>query len=195
MSAGPVSRMLGFEGTELTTLIGRMRSSDLTVATAESLTGGLLAALLTEVPGASAVVRGGVVVYATDLKASLAGVDAQLLDARGPVDPQVALALADGTRTVCGTTVGVGLTGVAGPDPQDGRPVGTVFVAVTADGFSRVTGRGPADLTALPAGLSRRDDVRFAAVRAAVQLLGELLGQLASAHRAQPTGMPPAHQR
>jgi nicotinamide-nucleotide amidase len=174
MAAGPLSRLVGLPDTALTDLIGRLRAADLTVATAESLTGGLLAALLTEVPGASAVVRGGLVVYATELKASLAGVDAELLDQRGPVDPDVALALADGARAVCGAAIGVGLTGVAGPEPQRGVPVGTVFVAVTGPGRPLLTVRRPADLATLPAALSRRDDIRFSAVRAAVELLGGL---------------------
>lgn len=174
MSAGPLSRLIGLPDSSLAVLIGRLTSAELTVATAESLTGGLLAAVLTEVPGASAVVRGGLVVYATALKASLAGVDPGLLDERGPVDPEVAIRLADGARDACGATIGVGLTGVAGPDPQHDLPVGTVFVAVTAEGFTRVTARGPADLTALPTGLSRRDDVRFTAVRTAVGLLEQL---------------------
>lgn len=174
MPAGPLSRTVGLGDTVLVDLVGRLSAAGRTVATAESLTGGLLVALLTEVPGASAVVRGGLVVYATELKASLAGVDAALLDERGPVDPDVAVALADGARSVCGAAVGVGLTGVAGPDQQHGLPVGTVFVAVTADGFARVTARRPADLSPVPPGLSRRDDIRFAAVRAAVELLGQL---------------------
>jgi len=175
MSAGPLSRLLGLPATALPALIGRLTAVDLTVATAESLTGGLLAALLTETAGASAVVRGALVVYATELKASLAGVDARLLDERGPVDPDVAVGLADGARAACGATVGVGLTGVAGPDPQHGMPVGTVFIAVTGAGFSRVATRRPVDLAALPRGLSRRDDIRFAAVRSAVELLEQLV--------------------
>lgn len=174
MAAGPLSRLIGLADPALALLIGRLKTAELTVATAESLTGGLLAALLTEIPGASAVVRGGLVVYATELKASLAGVEEHLLAERGPVDPDVAVGLADGARAVCGATIGIGLTGVAGPDPQHGLAVGTVFVAVTGPGFSRVTARGPADLAALPPGLSRRDDVRFAAVRSAVTLLEEL---------------------
>jgi nicotinamide-nucleotide amidase len=101
-----------------------------TVAVAESLTGGLLTAALTETPGSSAVVRGGLVVYATDLKAVLAGVDGALLDERGPVDPDVALALAAGVRARLSATLGLGVTGVAGPDPQDGVAVGTVYGAV-----------------------------------------------------------------
>lgn len=174
MSAGPLARMVGLDDTVPAALIARLTAAGITVATAESLTGGLLAAVLTEVPGASAVVRGGVIVYATELKASLAGVDSTLLAERGPVDPDVAVSLADGARSTCGADVGVGLTGVAGPDAQNDMPVGTVFVAVTGVSSSRVTALGPADLAALRPGISRRDDIRFAAVRAAVDLLGRL---------------------
>jgi nicotinamide-nucleotide amidase len=101
-----------------------------TFATAESLTGGLVAATVVEVPGASAVFRGGLVVYATDLKHALAGVPEDLLVERGPVDPDVALALAAGARRRCGADWGLATTGVAGPDPQNGIPPGTVYVAV-----------------------------------------------------------------
>lgn len=101
-----------------------------TLAVAESLTGGLLAATIVEIAGVSAVFRGGLVVYATDLKAALAGVPADLLDERGPVDPDVAVALAEGVRERCGAVWGVATTGVAGPEPQGGKPVGTVYVAV-----------------------------------------------------------------
>jgi nicotinamide-nucleotide amidase len=86
-----------------------------TVAAAESLTAGLFCATLATVPGASATLRGGVVVYATDLKTELAGVPADLLERHGPVSPQTAEALAEGVRARCGATWGVGLTGVAGP--------------------------------------------------------------------------------
>ena len=133
--AGPtLADLLGVPGAALTRLIGALTDRGLTVATAESLTGGLLAACLTEVPGSSAVVRGGLVVYATDLKSTLAGVDPQLLAERGPVDPDVAAALAAGARARCGADIGVGLTGVAGPDPQDGVPVGTWYVAISGPG-------------------------------------------------------------
>ncbi|MGI5215538.1 CinA family protein [Plantactinospora sp. CA-290183] len=101
-----------------------------TLASVESLTGGLLAATVVDIAGVSSVYRGGLVVYATDLKASLADVPADLLDARGPVDPDVAVAMAEGGRKRCGADWGVATTGVAGPDPQDGNPVGLVFVAV-----------------------------------------------------------------
>jgi len=109
-----------------------------TLAVAESLTGGLLAATIVEVAGVSAVFRGGLVVYATDLKASLAGVPSPLLAAQGPVDPDVALSLASGVRRVCGADWGVATTGVAGPDPQDGKPVGLVYVAVAGPDSRRV---------------------------------------------------------
>jgi len=115
-----------------------MQRLSLRVGVAESLTGGLVLAALTETPGASASVRGGLVVYATDLKASLAGVDEALLEARGAVDPDVAIALARGARDRTTASVGIGVTGVAGPDPQDGKPVGTVYVAVSSDWHERV---------------------------------------------------------
>jgi nicotinamide-nucleotide amidase len=105
-----------------------------TVATAESLTGGLVCAALTDVPGASAVVRGAVVAYATGLKAQVLGVDPDLLATGGAVQAEVARQMATGVCRVLAAEVGVATTGVAGPDPQDGRAVGTVFVAVAAQG-------------------------------------------------------------
>lgn len=108
-----------------------------TIAVAESLTGGGLAAELTRVPGASAVVLGAAVVYATELKHTLLGVDAELLQREGPVDAEVARQLAAGVRerlAVDGrpADLGVSTTGVAGPDPQGGRAVGTVYVGVAS---------------------------------------------------------------
>src|SRR5205085_5916692 len=97
-----------------------LRGRGETLAVAESLTGGLLAATIVDVPGASRAFRGGLVVYATDLKATLAGVPPQLLEARGAVDPDVAAALAGGVRQRCRADWGLSTTGVAGPDPQDG---------------------------------------------------------------------------
>src|SRR5262249_11029882 len=102
-----------------------------TVGTAESVTGGLVAAALTMVPGASAVVRGGIVAYAADLKSSLLSVPADLIERVGTVHPDVALAMASGARIRLGATVGVATTGVAGPDPADDQPVGTVHIAVS----------------------------------------------------------------
>jgi nicotinamide-nucleotide amidase len=102
-----------------------------TVAVAESLTGGLLAASLVEVPGASVVFRGGIVAYATDLKSALLDVPAALLERYGPVHADVASAMAEGVRRRLDATFGVATTGVAGPDPADGQPVGTVHIAVS----------------------------------------------------------------
>jgi nicotinamide-nucleotide amidase len=101
-----------------------------TVAVAESLTGGLVAAALTSVPGSSLAFRGGVVAYATPLKAALLGVPEHLLAEHGPVDAEVARAMARGVATRLGATFGLATTGVAGPGPADGHPAGTVFVAV-----------------------------------------------------------------
>jgi competence/damage-inducible protein CinA C-terminal domain len=112
-----------------------------TVAVAESLTGGLLAAELVDAPGASSTFRGSVTAYATDLKASLLGVDAVLLAEEGAVHPQVALQMAEGVRRLMGAVYGVATTGVAGPEPQDGKPVGTVHVAVAGPQGSRVSSR------------------------------------------------------
>lgn len=107
-----------------------------TVGTAESLTGGSVVAELVSVPGASAQVRGGVVAYATDLKATALGVDSDLLAAVGPVSAEVARQMAEGVRRVLGADVGIATTGVAGPDPQGGQPVGTVHIAVVTPGTS-----------------------------------------------------------
>ncbi|WP_075743606.1 MULTISPECIES: CinA family protein [Actinoalloteichus] len=101
-----------------------------TFAVAESLTGGLVSAVITGLDGVSEVFRGGLVVYATDLKSELASVDPALLAEHGAVHPDVAAQLADGARQRCRADWGVGLTGVAGPSAQDGVVPGTVHVAV-----------------------------------------------------------------
>lgn len=133
-----------------------------TLAVAESLTGGLLAATLVDVPGASAVFRGSVTAYATDLKASVLGVDEGLLDVRGPVDPVVARQMAEGARKLLGADWALATTGVAGPDPQDGQPVGTVYVGLA----------GARGTEALPLRLSGgRDVIRRRSVEAALDLL------------------------
>lgn len=144
----------------------------LTVAVAESLTGGLLTAELTSVPGASAVVLGGAVVYATELKHTLLGVDADLLAAEGPVHPEVARQLAAGVRerlAVDGRPADLGLatTGVAGPDPQGGRPVGTVYV-----GISSAAGTRAVTLTLT----GDRDGIRRRTVEEALSALAAELG-------------------
>lgn len=111
-------------------LVARLSTARLQVAVAESLTGGLVMTALTSIPGASAVVRGGVVAYATEVKRSVLGVDAALLDERGAVDGDVALAMARGVRELVGADFGLATTGVAGPEGQDGKAPGVVFVAV-----------------------------------------------------------------
>ena len=113
-------------------LVAELASKNLTVAVAESLTGGLIMAALTSVAGASRVLRGGVVAYATDTKESMLGVDADLLESAGPIDPDVAEQMAVGVRERFDTSFGLSSTGVAGPDGQDGKSPGLVFVAVSA---------------------------------------------------------------
>jgi nicotinamide-nucleotide amidase len=141
-----------------------------TLAVAESLTGGLVVASLVDVPGASAVLRGGVVAYATEAKAAVLGVEPALLERRGPVDPEVAGQMASGVRRVLAADVGVATTGVAGPDPQDGHPPGEAYVAVSTPAGDRVRRLD------LPGG---RAEVRAGAVRAALALLLETWGDAA----------------
>ncbi|ALJ21044.1 CinA family protein [Microbacterium sp. No. 7] len=124
-------------------LIERLAQLGWTLGVAESLTGGLVIAGLVAVPGASAVVRGGIVAYATDLKSSLLGVDATLLAAHGPVHPRVASQMAEGVRRAVGAggvpaDVGIATTGIAGPLSPDGQPVGTVHLAVATPLGNRV---------------------------------------------------------
>jgi nicotinamide-nucleotide amidase len=149
-------------GVDLPALHAALRARGETVAVAESLTGGLLAARLTDTPGASRTFRGALIVYAADLKVSLAGVPAPLLDAQGPVSPDVAAALAAGVRDRLGATYGLAVTGVAGPGPQNGLPAGTVYVAVAG------AGAGEVRRLALS---GDRAQVRSAAVDAALSLL------------------------
>ncbi len=111
-------------------LIRALTERGLTVAVAESLTGGLVVAELVSVPGASAVVRGGIVAYATELKHGLLGVDAALLAAGGPIQAAVAEQMASGVRVRLSADLGLATTGVAGPDPQDGHAPGEVWIAV-----------------------------------------------------------------
>jgi nicotinamide-nucleotide amidase len=107
----------------------------LTVATAESLTAGMVAAVLADIPGASGMLQGGVVSYQNSVKADVLGVPRDLLEAVGAVDGQVAAAMAAGARRICGADIGVSTTGVAGPEPHEGKDVGAVFVGIaTADG-------------------------------------------------------------
>lgn len=158
--AGQAARELATEIIRLLTRTGE------TVAAAESLTGGLVAAALTDVPGASNVFRGGVIAYATELKAQVLGVDVAMLKKHGPVYAPVARAMAEGVRRRLGATFGVATTGVAGPGPQDGHPAGTVHIAVSLAGDTVVR-------TMALAG--DRDEVRRLTVE---RVLGLLLGRL-----------------
>jgi nicotinamide-nucleotide amidase len=144
-----------------------------TVAAAESLTGGLLGAELTEMPGSSATFAGGMVTYATEAKHRLLGVPAELLAAHGAVHPDVAAAMAAGVRDALGATYGLAVTGVAGPEPQDGRPVGTVYAAVAGPGDSR-TVVGPR-LPVPGPGRETRGVIRRMTVVHALELLRRVL--------------------
>ncbi|MFF6873673.1 nicotinamide-nucleotide amidohydrolase family protein [Streptomyces sp. NPDC012450] len=185
--------------TEAARVLALLAERGQTLAVAESLTGGLVAAELTGVPGASASFRGSVTAYATALKHELLGVDEALLAERGAVDPEVASQMAAGVRARLGADWGIATTGVAGPDPQDGQPVGTVYVAVAgpagtvAGAAGEVAGSaGEASPTGSPAGSRAgspmgkvvplrlngdRGEIRRESVRIVLALLhGELSG-------------------
>ncbi|WP_436787180.1 CinA family nicotinamide mononucleotide deamidase-related protein [Yinghuangia sp. YIM S10712] len=163
------------EGTEsLAAVVARLLvERGATVAAAESLSGGLLAATLVAVPGVSAAFRGSVTAYATDVKASLLGVDRALLDEEGAVHPRVAREMAEGVRSLLSGTYGVATTGVAGPDPQDGRPVGEVHIALAGpEGTVTVSPHLPGD----------RDRIRTLTVVRALELLRRTLLGLPQEH-------------
>jgi nicotinamide-nucleotide amidase len=149
-------------------VVARLAAGGRTLAVAESLTGGLLAARVVDVPGASAVLRGGVVAYATDLKHRLLGVDPDLLADRGAVDQDVAEQMAAGVRDRLGADWGLATTGVAGPDAQDGKLPGTVYVAVAGPGSARARGLR---LTGV------RAEIRAGTVDAALELLLFAMGE------------------
>ena len=111
-------------------LLDRLVERGQSVATAESLTGGLLAARLTDVPGASRCFVGGVIAYASHVKESVLGVPHDLVERNGVISEECASAMAAGVRERLGATWGLATTGVAGPDGQEGHPVGTVWIAV-----------------------------------------------------------------
>ena len=124
---------------DATEALALLAAQGATLATVESLTGGRLAAAVTSVPGASASYLGGFVTYATELKESLVGVPHELVERYGVVSAECARAMAAGCRAATGATYALATTGVAGPDSQEGRPVGTVFVGLA----------GPSEVTAL----------------------------------------------
>ncbi len=162
----------GARGDRTAALIRHLTDRGLTVAVAESLTGGQLAAELIRPAGASAVVTGGVVAYNTAVKHSLLGVDAELLAEHGAIHPLVAEQMAAGARTLLSVDgkpadIGVATTGVAGPDPQDGHAPGTVFLGLSMSGGTRSIG-----LTLT----GDRDTIRRDTVAAAIDFLAGITG-------------------
>jgi PncC family amidohydrolase len=147
-------------------LVDQLQSQDATVATAESLTGGRLAARLTEAPGSSKVFLGGVVSYATAVKIDVLGVPEDLVEEHGVISEECARAMAEGTRRLLGATYGLSTTGVAGPDTQEGKPVGTAYVGLA----------GPDGTSVLALDLDGdRQSVQEGTVAAAVEALTEQL--------------------
>lgn len=137
-----------------------------TIATAESCTGGLLGAALTAVPGSSAVYLGGVVSYSNSVKQSLLGVPHATLDRWGAVSPQVAAAMASSVRTLLGSAIGVGVTGVAGPGSSERKPAGLIYVALASGRATRIARLGSDH---------GREGNRAAAVSLALHLIMEQL--------------------
>jgi nicotinamide-nucleotide amidase len=122
---------------DLEDVVGRLlRTGGRTLATAESLTAGSVAARLARVAGASGYLRGGVVAYQADVKRDVLGVRPQTIDGAGVVSGECAAEMASGARRVLGADLGVSLTGVAGPEPHDGEEPGTVWIGLEADGVS-----------------------------------------------------------
>jgi len=153
-------------------VVDALRGTGQTVATAESLTGGLLCATIVDVPGASDILRGGVVAYTAQAKCDVLGVDSDLVERVGTVDPEVAAAMAEGAVRVLGATWGLATTGVAGPLPSEGKEVGTVHVAVAGPG-----GVETRDLSLR----GDRPQIRDQAVDAALSLLVGRLGESTAA--------------
>ncbi|HEY9290619.1 MAG TPA: nicotinamide-nucleotide amidohydrolase family protein [Microlunatus sp.] len=150
-----------------------------TVATAESLTGGLIGAAITSIAGSSVAYRGGVVSYATELKAALAGVNERTLAEHGAVSQLTAVEMALGVASRCDATWGIAVTGVAGPDPQEGHPAGTVFVAVAHQPEDRGWDDNRADSVVCVRELaltgdraSIREQTVIAALRQALRIIG-----------------------
>ncbi|MGA7987318.1 MAG: CinA family protein [Candidatus Dormiibacterota bacterium] len=134
----PVGPVLATAFPDAASLGARLLERGMTIAVAESCTGGLLGAALTATAGSSAFVRGGVIAYADDVKADHLGVGRHLLATHGAVSPEVAAAMAAGVRERFGATIGVGITGVAGPAASEHKPAGLVFVAVALADTERV---------------------------------------------------------
>ena len=148
--------------------VAALKNAGLTIATAESCTGGLITGALTSVSGSSDVVYGGFVTYANEAKIAMIGVPFGMLREHGAVSEQVAIAMADGALTAAGTHVALAVTGIAGPGGgSDDKPVGLVHLAVaTEDGTTHLRKVFPGN----------RDEVRHATVIAALRLLLQAIG-------------------
>jgi len=149
-------------------IVAQLRQRDLTIATAESLTAGMLSSAIADIPGASAVLQGGVVAYNNTIKHQILGVSADTLAARGAVDIETAKQMATGVRERFGADLGVATTGVAGPEPSEGKAVGIVFIALAAQDTT------PAKLLRFD---GNRAQIRRATVAASLQLVAEWLEQ------------------
>jgi competence/damage-inducible protein CinA C-terminal domain len=149
-------------------IVAELAERSMTLACAESLTGGALCSAFVDVPGVSAVLRGSITAYAVDIKASILGVDRHVLQTKGPVEERVAVEMARGVCDLLAADVALATTGVAGPGPADGHPAGTVWIACAGK---------LGEQARLHRFFGGRADVRSQTVDAAVNLLIELLGQ------------------
>lgn len=159
-------------------LLTVLRQAGQTISFCESLTAGLAAATFADTPGASVALRGGLVTYATQLKVELAGVSREVVDKHGVVSPQCAEAMALGAQQRCTSDWAVSLTGVAGPDPQDGHPVGEVWIGVAGpdghvESIEAFTEQERLDLTELVRKNATRGrmHIRIAAVERCFEIL------------------------
>lgn len=189
------------QSTDPVELVQRLGHRELTIATAESLTAGALAARIADVPGASAALLGGVVSYSNGVKEHVLHVDADLLETRGAVDGAVAAQMARGAAHACAADIGVSTTGVAGPEPHQGKRVGTVYLGfylaggvVDRLGLAAPENSSPAETVTQGGAVGGyrllelagdRADIRRASVEGALQLVSDLLGT-------EPAGLPEA---
>ncbi|TLP75529.1 CinA family protein [Nesterenkonia sphaerica] len=182
-------------------LVQRLGHRGLTIATAESLTAGALASRIADVPGASVAMLGGVVAYSNGVKENVLSVDADLLETHGAVDGEVAAQMARGGAQACAAEIGVSTTGVAGPEPHQGKSVGTVYLGFyVAPGVVERLGLScPAQSSAAESVTEQgalagyrlldldgdREAIRWASVEGALQLVNDLL-------HTEPAGLPEA---
>jgi nicotinamide-nucleotide amidase len=167
--AGPV--VYGEEVDDLAALVLRLcRDRALSIATGESCTGGLLGARLTEIPGSSDVYHGGIIAYANDVKVKQLGVSERTLNEHGAVSEEVVREMAEGARKALGTSIGIGITGIAGPGGGSAeKPVGTVWIAVAGVGETRSLGR---------VYVGDREEIRLRATQASLDLVRRAVGAL-----------------